>query len=138
LGLGLGSGAGNIGAIALPASLAPLDLVGRARFTAIFPGFGEVSGTREDLRRFRTPLRARRGTPQQVVKNARDTIVASALPYGVVRVDAASAGPMRATAGGFVAPIEVRIIYSRQGGFETRQSVINFRLNTESRVIAAA
>jgi hypothetical protein len=97
-----------------------------------------VSGTREDLERFRTPLVARGGTPQQVVKNCRDAVAAAALPYGVTRVDAASAGPMRSAGGGFVAPVEVKIIYSRRGGLETRQATISCRMNTAGRVIAAA
>jgi hypothetical protein len=128
----------SVPSIALPASLAPLDVTGEARFTALFPGIGSVTGTREDLERFRSPLRSRRGTPQQIVKNCRDAITAAALPYGVVRVDAASAGPMRAGRGGFSAPVELKIVYNRRGGLETRQSVVDCRLNTAGRVIAAA
>jgi hypothetical protein len=55
----------------------------------------------------------------------------------VVRVDAASAGPMQSTRNGYVAPVEFRIIYSRQGGLETRQSIVQVRLNTAGRVLAA-
>jgi hypothetical protein len=99
---------------------------------------GQVSGTREDLERFRTPLVPRGGTPQQVVKNCRDAVTAAALSYGVVRVDAASSGPMRSAGGGFVAPIDVKILYNRQGGLETRQATISCRMNTAGRVIAAA
>ena len=96
-----------------------------------------VSGTREDLRRFRSRLKSRPGTPADVVRRAREAIVAAALPYGVVRVDAASAGPMQNTRNGYVAPVEFRIIYSRQGGLETRQSIVQVRLNTAGRVLAA-
>jgi hypothetical protein len=97
-----------------------------------------VSGTREDLERFRTPLVPRGGTPQQVVHNCREAIVAAALPYGVTRVDAVSAGSMRSTGGGLAAPVEFRIVYARQGGLETRQATINCRLNMAGRVISAA
>jgi hypothetical protein len=72
------------------------------------------------------------------VQNCREAIVAAALPYGVVRVDAASAGPMRSARGGFAAPVEFRIVYNRRGGLETRQATINCRLNTAGRVVAAA
>jgi hypothetical protein len=83
------------------------------------------------------PLRGRPGTPLEIVKQARDAITAAALPYGVVRVDAASAGPMRRAGNGYVAPIEFRVVYSRQGGLETRQSTVSVRLNTTGRVVAA-
>lgn len=133
-----GFGAGPVASIALPQSLAPLDLVGESRFTAFFPEFGSVSGTREDVRNFRSPLRARSRLPEQVVRNCREAIIAAALPYGVMRVDAAAAGPMRSARAGYSAPIEFRIVYSRRGGLETRQATIDCRMNTAGRVIAAA
>jgi hypothetical protein len=34
--------------------------------------------------------------------------------------------------------VELKIIYNRRGGLETRQSVVDFRLNTAGRVVAAA
>jgi hypothetical protein len=149
LGAGIASGVGALPSIALPATLAPCDDGPRRRqsarlsfcgprYAAYFPEIGQVRGTREDLESFRTPLRPRPGTPQQVVQDCRAAIVAAAIPYGVVRVDAASAGPMRSARGGFAAPVEFRIVYNRQGGLETRQAAINCRLNTAGRVVAAA
>jgi hypothetical protein len=139
---------GPVRAISLPAALLPCDVERRRggarispcgpRYTVFVPEIGAVSGTREDVSRFRTPLRARARIPQHIVQNARDAIAAAAIPYGVQRVDAASAGPMRATARGFVVPIEVRVVYRRQGGLETRQSIVNFRLNANGQVLAAA
>lgn len=152
-GAGIGSGTStafaSISAIRLPAALAPCDGPSSRRrevrtspcgprYTAFFPEIGSVSGTREDLEGFRVPLRGQSGTPQQVVQNCRAAIVAAALPYGVVRVDAASAGPMRSARGGFAAPVTFKIVYNRSGGLETRQATINCRLNTAGRVIAAA
>jgi hypothetical protein len=139
----------SVPSISLPAALAPCDDLPRRReaarrnpcgprYTALFAGVGQVSGTREDLARFGTPLRGRGGTPQQVVHSCREAIVAAALPYGVVRVDAASAGPMRSGSGGYAAPVEFRIVYNRQGGLETRQATINCRMNMAGRVISAA
>jgi hypothetical protein len=152
-GSGLGSGpASGLGAgpsIRLPTALAPCADEPRRRersrgnpcgprYTAYFPEIGPVSGTREDVERFRSPLTPRPGTPQAVVQNCRAAVVASALPYGVVRVDAASAGAMQSARGGFAAPVEFRIVYNRQGGLETRQATINCRMNAEGRVVAAA
>jgi hypothetical protein len=150
---GVGSGPGaaslSIPSVSLPAALAPCGEDARRRqtarisvcgprYTAYFPEIGSVSGTREDLENFRIPLSPRPGTPQQVVQDCRTAIVAAALPYGVVRVDAASAGPMQSARGGFVAPVEFRIVYNRRGGLETRQATINCRMNTAGRVVAAA
>jgi hypothetical protein len=149
VGSGPGSTLGSVASISLPAALAPCDEGPRRResarispcgprYTAYFPEIGSVRGTREDLESFRTPLRARSGTPQQVVQDCRAAIVAAALPYGVVRVDAASAGPMQSARGGFAAPVEFRIVYNRRSGLETRQATINCRMNMAGRVISAA
>jgi hypothetical protein len=125
-------------AIALPASLAPLDVAGLRRVTQHWPDIGAVHGTRRDLNGFRQPLRARPGTPTEVVQRCREAIVAAALPYGVVRADAASAGPMRQAGQGYAAPVEFKMLYRRQGGLETRQATIACRLDMAGRVVAAA
>jgi hypothetical protein len=149
LGAGPASGLGGGPSIRLPTALAPCGGEPRRRerprgnpcgprFTAYFPDIGPVSGTREDVERFRSPLTPRPGTPQAVVQSCRTAIVASALPYGVMRVDAVSAGPMQSARGGFAAPVEFRIVYNRQGGLETRQATINCRMNAAGRVVAAA
>jgi hypothetical protein len=149
LGAGPASGLGGGSSIRLPTALAPCGGEPRRRerprgnpcgprFTAYFPDIGPVSGTREDVERFRSPLTPRPGTPQAVVQSCRTAMVASALPYGVMRVDAVSAGPMQADRGGFAAPVEFRIVYNRKGGLETRQATINCRMNAAGRVVAAA
>ncbi|HEX5866680.1 MAG TPA: hypothetical protein VFY72_03175 [Beijerinckiaceae bacterium] len=149
LGAGPASGLGGGPSIRLPTALAPCGDDPRRRkrargnpcgprFTAYFPDLGPVSGTRDDVERFRSPLTPRPGTPQAVVQSCRTAIVASALPYGVMRVDAASAGPMQSARGGFAAPVEFRIVYKRQRGLETRQATINCRMNAAGRVLAAA
>jgi hypothetical protein len=149
IGASPGSGFGSVPSIALPAALAPCGDEPRRRgtvrispcgprYTAFFPEIGSVSGTREDVENFRNPLQPRGGTPQRVVQDCRAAIVAAALPYGVVRVDAASAGPLQSARGGLTAPVEFRIVYNRRGGLETRQATINCRMNTAGRVISAA
>ena len=149
IGASPGSGFGSVPSIALPAALAPCGDEPRRRgtvrispcgprYTAFFPEIGSVSGTREDVESFRNPLQPRGGTPQRVVQDCRAAIVAAALPYGVVRVDAASAGPLQSARGGLTAPVEFRIVYNRRGGLETRQATINCRMNTAGRVISAA
>jgi hypothetical protein len=44
---------------------------------------------------------------------------------------------MERVEGGYIAPIRIRIVYARQGGRETRESTISFRLNEAQRVVEA-
>lgn len=61
----------------------------------------------------------------------------AALPYGAVRVDAASAGTANRTRdGGFTAPITVRVVYARANTSQTRQSRIACQLNSAGAVVA--
>jgi hypothetical protein len=83
------------------------------------------------------PLVFKPGTPMSLVRACRQSIIAAAVPYGAVYVDTASAGrPRRSTTGILAAPIEVRIVYSRQGGHEVRQSRTTCRLNATGTVVA--
>jgi hypothetical protein len=82
------------------------------------------------------PLAFKPGTSLELVRACRQSIVAAAIPYGAVYVDTASAGrPRRSAAGILAVPIEVRIIYSRQGGHEVRQSRTTCRLNATGTVV---
>ncbi|UVK37853.1 helicase [Mesorhizobium sp. AR10] len=77
------------------------------------------------------------GTPPAVVRVCRQAIMSAATPLGAVRVDAASAGPVRRhRRGALTAPIEVRIDYARQGGIEVRQARVVCRLDAAGRVVA--
>lgn len=134
---GLAAGFGAVPSIALPASLAPLQDAFERRMTQYWPDVGTVSGTREDLRSFKAPLRPRPGTSLEIVQSCRQAVAGAALAYGVVRVDAASAGPTRPMGGGYSAPIQFKIVYARSGGLETRQATVACRLNSAGRVYAA-
>ena len=120
----------DVASVSLPASLVPL---GRGRRTG--PARGSMGSLA--LRGSGSPMIGQPGTPIEVVKRARDAITAAALPYGVVRVDAAGAGPMERIEGGYTARIRFRVVYSRQGGLETRQSTISVRLNEARQVVEA-
>jgi hypothetical protein len=76
------------------------------------------------------------GTPDAVVRACVQAIATAAKPYGVIRIDAASSGPLRARRRGAVAPLEVRIQYARRGGVEVRQSQVDCRLNAAGAVVA--
>jgi hypothetical protein len=82
------------------------------------------------------PLPFRPGTPVEIVSACRDTIIAAARPHGVLHVDAASAGLLEQGRNGeMVAPIDVRIVYAREGGSELKQSRVTCRLNAQGRVV---
>ena len=81
------------------------------------------------------PLRAIPGTPNSVVRICVQAIERAAMPYGVVRVDAASSGPLRRQRHGTLAPLRVRIQYARQGGVEVRQARVSCRLDAAGGVI---
>lgn len=111
------------GAPGLPGALAPADgsgslVDGRISRSAVLPSLSFTPGTSIDI-----------------VSACRQAVIAAARPHGVIRVDASSAGPTVAAANGdLAAPIEVRIVYARQGGNEIRQSRTNCRLDASGRV----
>lgn len=97
---------------------------------------GLTLGPRQNWSSLERPLVPRIGTSTRVVQTCRDSIVAAALPYGAVRVDAASAGPTaRGQDGGFAAPIEVRVVYARSGASQVRQSRVTCQIGTEGQVV---
>lgn len=82
------------------------------------------------------PILPRGSIPVQIVGMCRNSIIRAAVPYGAVRVDAASAGQLNRTrGGGLVAPIEVRVAYTRATAHQIRQSRISCRLNAAGAVV---
>jgi hypothetical protein len=75
------------------------------------------------------------GTPDEVVESCRQSVIAAAQAHAVqlgaelVRVDATSAGEMRRVGRVQSAPIEVGVVYSRPTGRETRQGLIECRVD---------
>ncbi len=104
----------------LPASLAPV-----------------IDGLNYAVASFGQPLMPQPGVPSHVVQLCRTSVVRAALPYGAVRVDAASAGRLSRTRdGGATAPIEVRVEYARANARQVRQSRIACQLSAEGLVVA--
>jgi len=119
----------------LPASLAPCG--NRKRYSAVIAGVGEVAACETDIAQLSVPLVPKPGTPQAVVNGCRGALTTAALKYRVARVDAASAGAMVRTGGGYAAPIEFRVIYrQRQGGLEAHRSVVQCRMASNGTVVA--
>jgi hypothetical protein len=83
------------------------------------------------------PARARLGLPAAevtIVRRCRRAVVGAALPYGVAHVDALGAGSPVPVSNGYVAPIEVNIVYARGALRESRQATIECFLDTAGRV----
>jgi enoyl-[acyl-carrier-protein] reductase (NADH) len=74
--------------------------------------------------------------PVAMVTACRNGIVEAAIPHGAVRVDAVSAGSIRTSADGQIAPLVVRIVYDRQGGYEIREAKVNCALDPAGAVTA--
>jgi hypothetical protein len=88
-------------------------------------------------------LQHRPGTPIEIVAKCREAVIAAGRAHAsemnaeLVRVDATSAGAMRAARTGQSAPVEVGLVYSRPGGPEARQATIECRIDQSGRVSLA-
>ena len=88
-------------------------------------------------------LQHRPGTPIEIVARCREAVIAAGRAHAsemnaeLVRVDATSAGAMRAARAGQTAPVEVGLVYSRPGGPEARQATIECRIHESGRVSLA-
>jgi hypothetical protein len=126
---GLGGGLG----FTLPASLRPDDRKRASRKRAVYAfltELGNVQTTAEDVARDRIPLRAIGGTPYQTVAACRGAILTAAQEYNPVFATTASGGAQRALRDGAVAPIQAKLIYLRQDGYEVKQARVNCRLSS--------
>jgi hypothetical protein len=80
-------------------------------------------------------LQYRPGTPNEVVETCRQAVIAAASTHAnergaeLIRVDAASAGEMKRTRSGRMAPVEVGVVYARPSGRESRQGIIECRID---------
>jgi len=79
----------------------------------------------------------RAGVSGQIVELCRSSIAAAAVRYGAIRVDAAGAGQTsRLARGGFMAPLQVRVVYARANARQVRQSRVACQLNSAGSVVA--
>lgn len=131
---------GNPENASLPDELLPRDI-------CLTPGARGCRGTRPDnasidsdtpqFGRAVTALALYRAAPVATVTACREGIVRGAMAYDPVQVDAVSAGEVQPLAGGGqMAPLVVRIVYSRQGGYEIREAKVQCQLDEGGSVIA--
>jgi hypothetical protein len=77
--------------------------------------------------------------PAEILTACRNGIIQAALPFDAVRVDAVGAGNIQGTEnGGQIAPLVVRIVYDRQGGYETREAEVACHVDATGAVVALA
>jgi hypothetical protein len=79
-------------------------------------------------------LAVQQGPPLAIVTACRDELILAAMPFAPVSIDVVSAGNVRRTKDGQVAPLSVKIVYDRQGGYETRKAKISCRVNAQGAV----
>ena len=91
---------------------------------ASLDGMGAVPTTPADVAVDRSPLRAIPGVPYDMVAACRAAIVSAAAPYDPVYATTASGGIPRRGRAGVVAPIETKLVYARQGGYEVRKAKV--------------
>lgn len=84
-----------------------------------------------------TALASFNSAPQATVTACRNGIIEGARPYDPVQVDAVSAGEVVAVnGGGHLAPLVVRIVYAREGGYEIREAEVQCQLDAAGTVVA--
>jgi hypothetical protein len=102
--------------------------------TAVLDQIGEVQTTAADVALDRTPLRTAPGTSYATVAACRSAILTAAQGYDPVYATTASGGTPRRLSNGLIAPIETKIVYLRQGGYEARKARVNCRISTGGQV----
>jgi hypothetical protein len=77
------------------------------------------------------------GVPTAIIAACREGIIRAAQPYDPIQVDVVGAGSaQQLKAGGQIAPLVVRIIYDRQGGYETREARVGCHVNALGQAVA--
>jgi len=98
--------------------------------------YGFVRGTSFALASLGTPLQSKPGA-NDTVQACANVVRDAAAPLGATRVEAASAGPQKRVRDGYVAPVEMRIIYARFMGLEVRHSVLNCKVDRGGKILDA-
>ena len=107
----------------------------RQEFLGLVGSGAEIPVDREWVRA--GERRDRLGVPVGVVSACRSSIVEAGRPYGMIWVDAASAGRLRVNrTGAAVAPIEARAAYQHAAAVQTRHARLICRLSPEGKVVA--
>ena len=117
---------------ASPASAA----TGEETLTRWIADYGFVRGTSFALASLGTPLQSKPGS-NGTVEACANVVRDAAAPLGATRVEAASAGPQKSVRGGYLARVEMRVIYARFMGLEVRHSVLNCKVDGGGKILDA-
>jgi len=75
--------------------------------------------------------------PRAIVAACREGIIKAARAYDPVQIDVAGAGRVqRVQEGGQIAPLVVRIVYDRQGGYETRKARVSCYVDARGNAVS--
>ena len=106
-----------------------------AQAVAVAPGTGTFYGTPQALAGLARAVPEGPG-PNDALNPCRDYVEEEARRMGALQVEAASGGPhTRDRTGRLSAPIRLRIIYGRQGGYEVREAALTCSLDRRGRVV---
>ena len=124
---------------ALPAALSPSGLCGNGGSThcpAAAPEGRDLDGLTPEFAAI-VAAAAGAGVPTEIVAACREGILRGAEAYDPVKVDVVAAGYVqRLGEGGQVAPLVVRIVYDRQGGYEIREARVSCHVDALGNAIA--
>jgi hypothetical protein len=104
---------------------------------AFVPETGWVRGAPEVVASIGTPLAAAAG-PNRTVETCRSVVESEAQRIGAREVEAVSAGPHRRNGKGqYVAPVRMRITYTRPDGYEVRQATLTCIVDRRNKIVDA-
>lgn len=123
----------------MPRQLQPIGSGGTADGTvrSFLPQTGWVRGTPEVVASVGTPLQAEPG-PNRTVDTCRTVVQGEAARLGAREVEAVSAGRHRLNnKGQYVAPVLMRITYTRPDGYEVRQARMTCIVDRRGKIVDA-
>ena len=110
---------------------------GERTTVASVSGYGNVRGTSEAIASLAAPLEPKPGR-NRTVDACREVVEQTSAPLGAVKVEVVSGGPDRRIKGGVVeGPVDMRILYRSNSGYEVRQATLTCKMNARGKIVDA-
>ena len=103
---------------------------------ADIPNYGFVRDTPANLAALMRPLAPAPGR-NDFIEACRAMVERSAIEHGAARVEAASAGPQRRVRGGYIAPVQFRILYPGVLRSQVRQARLTCKTDRQGKIVDA-
>ncbi|PSC05956.1 hypothetical protein SLNSH_06160 [Alsobacter soli] len=129
------------GDIVLPRRLLPSEATrggGRRMVLASVGNLGWVRGDPDAVSSLGRAMSPSGNVPTGTVSACRAAVARAAKRYGAVAVEAVGSGERERAGQGWVAPLRMRVLYARAGGYEVRQSAVRCRLDARGIVTGAS